>query len=167
MTWFVIPESSAVPSSGTGDQTPLITFTNQGDYEIVFAETNTTSPSNCTIPTTAQSSTTFRVDNNPQNCPLPSANEVQVMPFDASISAGEVGSFELLNCVSCSNIQWFITPQLGVSPLTGTGPTTGTVQFDEPGLYRVTYVFINIGNGTCIPTQGVASGLISVGVGRM
>jgi hypothetical protein len=165
VSWYIVPNTSAVPGAGTGSQTPMITFTNQGEYEIVFVETNHGEPEGCTIPSTGQASIKFVVKNPAGVCPDPGSAAVTIMPPQAAVAVGGTGNFTMTGGQPYQNVQWFATPQNGVTPVvSGSGASTGNLVFTKAGLYRVSFVYTNAGDLTCLPTQRVVSGLISVGM---
>ncbi|NBA78923.1 DUF11 domain-containing protein, partial [Emticicia sp. ODNR4P] len=163
VTWYVVP-NSATPNSGTGTTTGPIVFSNVGTYQIVFRTTNSSIPAGCNVPAVSEATLDYKVKANPVMCTAPSSSNVSVAPSSASIVTGGSASFVLNGGLPYSNVQWVINPAVGVSQNSGTGSNTGNLVFTQPGVYRVSFIMTNVGDGTCMPVQKVSSALICVGV---
>ncbi len=163
VTWYVVP-NSATPNSGTGTTAGPIVFSNVGTYQIVFRTTNSSIPAGCNVPAVSEATLDYKVKANPVLCTAPSSSNVSVAPSSASIVTGGSASFVLNGGLPYSNVQWVVNPAVGVSQNSGTGSNTGNLVFTQPGVYRVSFIMTNVGDGTCIPVQKVSSALICVGV---
>ena len=159
-----IASPHAVPNAGTGDSTGFVTFTQAGEYTVVFTIENESSPEGCSTPATVFATTRYYVENPITECAAPTDSPVDVEPSTTAIFKGEDASFDLVDGQPYTDIQWTITPTSGVSTIAGVNAATGPITFDSSGVYLIEYSYTNHGDGNCEPVSGSAKAYLSVGL---
>ncbi|WP_170061094.1 Ig-like domain-containing protein [Spirosoma aerolatum] len=162
--WFISPSNTVSPNQGTGTVIPSVSFLQPGYYQIIFEETNSTSPAGCNIPSTVQSTLDYLVKSPTPVCAYPGSSTVTTLPTVAAVKIGQMGSFSLVGGQPYNNVQWEIIPSAGATPNSGSGAFTSNITFSQEGLFRAVFTMTNLGDGTCTPVQKVSAGLISVGL---
>ena len=80
-----------------------------------------------------------------------------------AITAGQSASFTLNGANPAYKVDWFLTPSTGVTPASnGTGLSTGSLTFAQPGDYMVWYKLTNSAAGCTTPTEALVKGQLIV-----
>jgi Thrombospondin type 3 repeat len=141
VTWTVSPSLGVSPAaSGNGSNTGVLTFATADTYTVTFTSTNSMTPTGC-IPAVVKSAQVSQVVDAPA-CTMPSALMVSATDMAASILPGGTNSYTATGGTP-GMVSWSISPNMGVTPSSGAGSSTGMVTFANAGAYRVTFTSTN------------------------